>query len=400
MDFTGCGNSFNMRSPQVLRMIMDSLRYWVTEMHVDGFRFDLAAALARELYNVDRLAAFMNLIQQDPIVSQVKLIAEPWDVGEGGYQVGNFPVLWSEWNGIYRDTVRDFWRGRERTIGEFGARFTGSSDLYEATGRRPYASINFVTCHDGFSLRDLVSYNDKHNDANGENSRDGEQHNRSWNCGIEGDTDDCDVLAFRARQQRNFMVTLLMSSGVPMILAGDEIGRTQNGNNNAYCQDNELNWLDWERADGGFLEFTQFLIALRRKHPVFQRRGWFQGRSIRGTALDDIGWFRPDGREMEESDWHAGFAKSLGVFLNGHGIRSPDAWGRRVIDDSFYIVFNASGVPLEATIPTALGATPWSLVIDTTLARGRPELALPYHPGDALASGPRSVCMLVRHRAE
>jgi glycogen operon protein len=367
-DYTGCGNSMNMRNPQVLQLIMDSLRYWVREMHVDGFRFDLAAALARELHAVDRLSAFMDLIQQDPTLNTVKLIAEPWDIGEGGYQVGNFPARWSEWNGKYRDTVRDYWRGQDQMLGEFAYRFTGSSDLYESTGRRPHASVNFVTAHDGFSLRDLVSYNEKHNEANGEDNRDGESHNRSWNHGEEGDTQNADVLALRARQQRNFMATLLLSQGVPMLLAGDEFGRTQDGNNNAYCQDNELSWVDWERCDGGLLECTRALLAFRREHPVLHRRKWFQGKSIRGSELTDIGWFRPDGQEMSEDDWKAFFAKSLGVFLNGRGIASLDRYGRRVIDDSFYLIFHPGPDPLAFTLPAALGEAGWTLVFDS--ARG------------------------------
>jgi isoamylase len=359
-DFTGCGNSFNMRSPQVLKLFMDSLRYWVEEMHVDGFRFDLAAALARELHAVDRLAAFMNLIQQDPVVSQVKLIAEPWDVGEGGYQVGNFPSLWSEWNGRYRDTVRDYWRGADQTLAELGYRLTGSSDLYESTGRRPYASINYVTSHDGFALRDLVSYNDRHNDANGENNNDGERDNRSWNCGVEGDTDDPEVLALRARMQRSFLVTLLLSEGVPMLLAGDEIGHTKRGNNNTYCQDNELSWIRWAEADRDLLEFTRSLIQFRHEHPVFRRPRWFQGRSLRGTGLTDLGWFKPDGEEMTDTDWHAGFAKALGMFVNGDGIATPDRWGRRITDDSFYLVYNAHWEPLKFRLPPVLSQRKWT----------------------------------------
>ncbi|PYR61161.1 MAG: glycogen debranching enzyme GlgX, partial [Acidobacteria bacterium] len=317
VDYTGTGNTLNMRHPHVLQLIMDSLRYWVIDMHVDGFRFDLAATLARELHDVDRLSSFFDLIQQDPIVSRVKLIAEPWDVGEGGYQVGNFPPLWSEWNGKYRDSVRDFWRGTDQTLAEFGSRLTGSSDLYQANGRRPYASVNFITAHDGFTLHDLVSYNDKHNEANGEENRDGESHNRSWNCGAEGPTDDPNVNALRNRQLRNFLVTLFLSQGVPMLCGGDEIGRTQQGNNNAYCQDNPISWYDWEKADSHLLRFTQQVIRMRQKHPVFCRRRWFQGQPIRGSQVSDIGWFTPGGAEMSDQDWQAGFAKSLGVFLNG-----------------------------------------------------------------------------------
>jgi glycogen operon protein len=366
MDYTGTGNTLNMRNPHVLQLIMDSLRYWVLDMHVDGFRFDLAATLARELHDVDRLSAFFDLIQQDPIVSQVKLIAEPWDVGEGGYQVGNFPPLWSEWNGKYRDCVRDFWRGTDQTLAEFGYRFTGSSDLYQGSSRRPYASINFITAHDGFTLRDLVSYNDKHNEANGEQNRDGESHNRSWNSGHEGPTDDPAVVALRNRQMRNFMATLFLSQGVPMLCGGDEIGRTQQGNNNAYCQDNELSWYDWEHADQKLLHFTARMIRLRQNHPVFCRRRWFQGRAIRGSQVSDIGWFTPRGTEMSEDDWRAGFAKSLGVFLNGAAIPTMDERGERMVDDSFYVMFNAHHEPLDFVLPEAKWAARWTVILDTT----------------------------------
>ncbi|MEW6475492.1 MAG: glycogen debranching protein GlgX [Actinomycetota bacterium] len=340
-DTTGTGNTLNMRHPHVLQLIMDSLRYWVTEMHVDGFRFDLAAALARQFFEVDRLSAFFDLVQCDPVVSQVKLIAEPWDLGAGGYQVGNFPPLWSEWNGRYRDTVRDYWRGADHTLPDFARRLTGSSDLYEHNGRRPYASVNFVTGHDGFTLVDLVSYNRKHNEANGEGNRDGTDDNRSWNCGVEGPTDDPDVVELRNRQRRNFLVTLFLAQGVPMLLGGDELGRTQRGNNNGYCQDNELSWYDWCSADVQVLEFTRFLISLRARHPVFRRRRFFQGRPIWGDELSDIGWFRPDGEEMRDDDWRAGFAKAVGVFLNGEEIPDPDPRGRRIVDDSFLVLFNA-----------------------------------------------------------
>jgi isoamylase len=380
-----------MRSPQVLQLIMDSLRYWVQEMHVDGFRFDLAAALARELYTVDRLGAFMNLIQQDPIVSQVKLIAEPWDVGDGGYQVGNFPPLWSEWNGIYRDSVRDFWRGVDQGLGEFANRFTGSSDLYESTGRRPYASINFVTCHDGFTLHDLVSYNDKHNEANGEGNRDGESHNRSWNCGEEGPSSDPEVRALRAKQQRNFLATLLLSEGVPMLLSGDEIGRTQGGNNNAYCQDSDISWIDWSDTDDELFEFAKKLIHLRRRHHVFRRRGWFVGRSVRGSDLSDIGWFKPDGEQMSEADWQTGFAKALGVFLNGQGITSRDQWGRRIVDDSFFAIFNAHHDALDFRLPAVLGESTWVLVVDTAAKRRSLARRRPVEPGTAFTVDGRSL---------
>ncbi len=365
VDYTGTGNSMNMRHPHVLQLIMDSLRYWVNEMHVDGFRFDLAAALARELHEVDRLSSFFDLIQQDPVVSQVKLIAEPWDVGEGGYQVGNFPPLWSEWNGKYRDTVRDFWRGTDRTLAEFAYRLTGSSDLYQGTGRSPNASINFITAHDGFTLNDLVSYNDKHNEANGEENRDGESHNRSWNCGEEGPTKKPEVLALRARQQRNFLTTLMMSQGVPMLLGGDEIGRTQRGNNNGYCQDDPVSWYDWDNADARLLQFTRRLIRLRNRHPVFCRRRWFQGREPHGPSVADIGWFLPSGAEMSDADWQAGFAKSLGVFLNGDAIPTPNERGERVVDDSFYIMFNANHAAVDFKLPPQAWGKRWTLVLDT-----------------------------------
>ena len=360
MDYTGTGNSLNMRHPHVLQLIMDSLRYWVLDMHVDGFRFDLAATLARELHDVDRLAAFFDIIQQDPVISQVKLIAEPWDVGEGGYQVGNFPPLWSEWNGKYRDTVRDYWRGEGQTLGDFANRFTGSSDLYALNGRRPSASVNFVTAHDGFTLEDLVSYNEKHNEANGEENRDGESHNRSWNHGVEGPTDDPAIRAARDRMKRSFLATLFLSQGVPMLLAGDEMGRTQGGNNNAYCQDNEISWLDWESADEALADFTTKLVGLRRDHPVFRRRRWFVGKD------HDIAWFRPDGEEMDDQDWMSGFAKSLGVFLNGQAIPSLDPQGNQVVDDSFYLLFNAHHEALPFRLPQRpdLGES-WIRILDT-----------------------------------
>ena len=364
-DYTGTGNSLNMRHPHVLQLIMDSLRYWVLDMHVDGFRFDLAATLARELHDVDRLSAFFDLVQQDPVLSQVKLIAEPWDVGEGGYQVGNFPVLWSEWNGKYRDTVRDFWRGEAAALADFGFRFTGSSDLYQADGRRPYASVNFVTSHDGFTLGDLVSYNEKHNDANGEDNQDGESYNRSWNCGVEGSTGDPDVRALRDRQKRNFLATLLLSQGVPMILGGDELGRTQCGNNNAYCQDNEMSWFDWERLDGDLMGFLTRLIRLRRDHPVFRRRRFFQGVQIMSEELTDIAWFRPDGGQMGADDWRNGYARSLGVFLNGDEIATPDARGRRLHDDTFFLLLNAHDQGLRFTLPRGPYGRRWMRILDT-----------------------------------
>ncbi|HEX2312583.1 MAG TPA: alpha-amylase family glycosyl hydrolase, partial [Thermomonospora sp.] len=363
VDTTGTGNSLEVRSPQVLRLVMDSLRWWVTEMHVDGFRFDLASALARELHDVDRLAAFFDLVQQDPVVSQVKLIAEPWDVGEGGYQVGNFPPLWTEWNGKYRDTVRDYWRGGYAAMPEFASRLTGSSDLYEHDNRRPIASINFVTCHDGFTLTDLVSYNHKHNDANGEGNRDGTDDNRSWNCGYEGPTDNPEILELRARQRRNFLATLFLSQGVPMLTAGDELGRTQRGNNNAYCQDNEISWVDWS-ADDGDLEFVRRLAKLRRDHPVFRRRRFFQGRGGHG-GLGDIAWLTPAGEEMTDGDWHAGYAKSLGVFLNGEAITEPDPRGRPVRDDSFLLLVNAHSQAVEFTLPGVEFGERWEWELDT-----------------------------------
>jgi len=368
MDYTGTGNSLNVGHPHALQLIMDSLRYWATEMHVDGFRFDLAATLAREFYDVDRLATFFELVQQDPTVSQVKLIAEPWDVGPGGYQVGNFPPQWTEWNGKYRDTVRDFWRGEPATLDEFAYRLSGSADLYEHTGRRPVASINFVTAHDGFTLRDLVSYNEKHNEANGEDNNDGESYNRSWNCGAEGPSDDAGVNELRARQQRNFLTTLLLSQGVPMIGHGDEVGRTQRGNNNGYCQDNELTWIDWAHADPGLLEFTRGVSALRANHPVFRRRRFFSGTPVgrRGQdGLPDISWFTPDGTEMTDADWGASFAKSVAVFLNGHGIPGRDARGQRVLDDSFVLCFNAHYEPIEFTLPPVEFGSCWRVVVCT-----------------------------------
>jgi glycogen operon protein len=365
MDYTGTGNSLNMRNPHVLQLLMDSLRYWVLEMHVDGFRFDLAAALARELHDVDRLSAFFDLIQQDPVVSQVKLIAEPWDVGEGGYQVGNFPPVWTEWNGKYRDCVRDFWRGQDQLLGEFASRFTGSSDLYENTSRLPYASINFVTAHDGFTLNDLVSYNEKHNEANGEKNRDGESYNRSWNCGVEGPADDPEVRDLRESQKRNFVATLLLSQGVPMLLGGDEIGRTQEGNNNAYCQDNEISWYNWKSVDADLLAFCQRLVRYRKDHPVFRRRRWFQGRPIHGSEVKDIAWFSKEGEQMVEADWGQGNVKSLGVFLNGETIPNPNPHGEPVTDDNFYLIFNAHHQPLTFSLPGPDWGDRWVKDLDT-----------------------------------
>ena len=397
MDYTGTGNSLNVRNPHTLQLIMDSLRYWVTEMHVDGFRFDLASTLAREFYDVDRLSVFFDLVQQDPVISQVKLIAEPWDVGPGGYQVGNFPPLWSEWNGKYRDTVRDFWRGEPGTLGEFASRIAGSSDLYQDDGRRPFASINFVTAHDGFTLHDLVSYNDKHNEANGEDGNDGESHNRSWNCGVEGPTDDAAVLALRDRQQRNFITTLMLSQGVPMMLHGDEMGRTQNGNNNVYCQDNTTSWVDWSllEQNASLVGFTAGVIALRHAHPVFRRRRFFAGRPIarprradgqnRWSGLPDIAWFQPSGQEMTGEDWDSGFGKCVVAFLNGQGISEADPRGERVTDDSFLLCLNAHYEDLEVTLPGAEYGERWAIVVDTAAGE---VITLSVAPGIVAAEPP------------
>jgi glycogen operon protein len=389
-DTTGTGNSLNVSHPHALQLIMDSLRYWVTEMHVDGFRFDLAATLARQFYEVDRLSAFFDLVEQDPVVGRVKLIAEPWDIGDGGYQVGNFPPQWSEWNGRYRDTVRDFWRGEPAAVGELASRLTGSSDLYQSDTRRPVASVNFVTAHDGFTLTDLVSYNEKHNEANGEDNADGEDHNRSWNCGVEGPTDDPDVLALRDRQRRNLLTTLFVSQGVPILVGGDEMGRTQQGNNNAYCQDNRISWFDWEHADQDLLAFTRRLIALRHAHPVFRRRRWFQGRPIRGTV--DLGWLRPDGQEMSDEDWDTGSAGSIGVFVNGDAIVEPDARGQRVTDDSFVIVCNAHDEPVTWVLDPRWGPA-WETVIDTGRPAGEPVTV---KAGDPFEVTGRSMAVLMR----
>jgi glycogen operon protein len=378
-DFTGTGNSLNARHPHTLQLIMDSLRYWVLDMHVDGFRFDLASTLAREFYDVDRLSAFFDLVQQDPVVSQVKLIAEPWDVGEGGYQVGNFPGLWTEWNGKYRDTVRDYWRGEPATLGEFASRLTGSSDLYEATGRRPSASINFVIAHDGFTLQDLVSYNEKHNEANGEGNRDGESHNRSWNCGVEGPTDDPDISALRYRQMRNIWATLMVSQGTPMIAHGDEIGRTQHGNNNVYCQDSELSWIDWSFVDknSDLLAFARKATTLRKNHPVFRRRRFFEGEPIRsGDEVHDIAWLTPSGLEMTHEDWGRGFDKCVAVFLNGDAISAPDARGERVVDDSFLLCFNAHHDDMEFVAPHGDYAQQWTAVLDSSDSAGDADLVV------------------------
>jgi isoamylase len=395
MDYTGTGNTLNVRTPQSLQLIMDSLRYWVTEMHVDGFRFDLASALARELHAVDRLATFFDLVHQDPVVSQVKLIAEPWDVGEGGYQVGNFPALWTEWNGKYRDTVRDFWRGEDATVGEFASRITGSSDLYQHSGRRPVASINFVTAHDGFTLNDLVSYNEKHNEANGEDNNDGESHNRSWNCGVEGPTTDPEVLQLRAQQRRNFIATLMLSQGVPMLLHGDEFGRTQQGNNNGYAQDSPLTWIDWENTDEGLLEFTKLVTRLRQDHPTFRRRRFFHGRPVRreaGAPVPDIAWLTPGGDLMTEDDWDAAYAKSIAMYLNGHGIRSTDERGEDVVDDCFYLAFNGHHEPIDFTLPSAEYAQAWTIVVDTA-EMGQVE-PLEVKAGDTVTVAARAMVVL------
>jgi isoamylase len=391
MDYTGTGNSLNMRHPHALMLVMDSLRYWVSEMHVDGFRFDLASTLARELYDVDRLSAFFDIIHQDPTLSGVKLIAEPWDIGEGGYQVGNFPVRWCEWNGKYRDTVRDYWRGEGGALGEFAKRFTGSSDLYQDDGRKPYASVNFVTAHDGFTLRDLVSYNEKHNEANGEGNNDGESHNRSWNCGAEGPSDDSGVTATRAKQQRNLLTTLLLSQGIPMLLGGDEIGRTQQGNNNAYCQDNELSWFDWKHADTELLAFTRRLIQLQAHHPVFRRRRWFKGRPLHGAGVSDIAWFRPDGEPMSEEDWQQGHAKSFAVFLNGHALRELDEEGQPIRDDSFLLLFNAHHETLTFTMPADPFGAGWHVAIDTASSESRDNTVA---AGEAVDVADRAIVVL------
>jgi isoamylase len=368
VDYTGTGNTLNVRNPHVLQLMMDSLRYWVLDMHVDGFRFDLAATLARTLHEVDRLSAFFDIIQQDPVISQVKLIAEPWDVGEGGYQVGNFPPLWSEWNGRYRDTVRDYWRGQDQTLPELAARLTGSSDLYEHTGRKPWASINFITAHDGFTLRDLVSYNEKHNEANGEDNRDGESNNRSWNCGVEGSTDDEEVNALRDQQVRNMLATLFLSQGVPMLLAGDELGRTQGGNNNAYCQDNEISWIDWASSDEKLLAFVQDLTALRARYSAFRRKQWFLGRPVHGEGVTDIAWFSPDGTEMTEEDWQVSFAKTVGVYLAGEPSRFDTGNSRRPeasSSSSCFVILNAFWEPLEFALPDSHFAESWLPLLDT-----------------------------------
>jgi isoamylase len=391
MDFTGTGNSLNPVHPSVLRLIMDSLRYFVIECHVDGFRFDLASALAREFYEVDRLSAFFDTIHQDPVLSQVKLIAEPWDVGPGGYQVGNFPVLWTEWNGIYRDSMRDFWRGQE-AVSDFAQRFTGSSDLYAGDGRRPFASINFITAHDGFTLADLVSYNEKHNEANQEGNQDGTDDNRSWNCGVEGPTDDPAVIELRKRQMRNFLTTLFLSQGVPMLVGGDEFARTQGGNNNAWCQDNEISWFRWDEADREMLEWTKRVIALRQHHPVFRRRDFLLGQET-GSGLPDVWWFRPDGRKMTRRDWERADAHTLGVFLNGQEIPARTEDGKAVVDESFLLLFNAFHDPISFKLPARRFGLRWEAVLDSFAPAAEPQK---YPPRADLEVEGRSIVLLRR----
>ncbi len=367
-DFTGCGNTLNTRQPRVLQLLMDSMRYWVLEMHVDGFRFDLASALARELHAVDQLSAFFDIIQQDPVLSQVKLIAEPWDLGEGGYQVGNFPVGWTEWNGMYRDAVRRFWKGDGGTAAEFATRLCGSSDLYEQSGRRPYASINFITCHDGFTLRDLVSYNEKHNEANKEDNTDGNSDNLSWNCGVEGPTIDREVLALRARQQRNFLLTLMISQGAPMICGGDEIGRTQQGNNNAYCQDNEISWYSWDLTDEqrALMEFARRVVRLRSENPVLHRHHFFLGRPIRGSQIKDITWLEPSGKEMTDEAWNAPFVRCIGVRLAGDALDDVDEHGERIVGETLLVLMNAHHEAISFTLPSEQDSSSWERIIDTS----------------------------------
>ena len=401
MDYTGTGNTLNMQHPRVLQLIMDSLRYWVLEMHVDGFRFDLAATLARELHEVDRLGAFLDIIHQDPVLSQVKLIAEPWDLGEGGYQVGKFPVGWAEWNDKYRDALRAYWKGDGGIIGELAYRVTGSSDLYARSGRRPYASVNFVTAHDGFTLRDLVSYNSKHNEANGEDNRDGTDNNRSWNCGAEGPTDDSEINRLRARQKRNLIATLFLSQGVPMLLAGDEIGHTQSGNNNAYCQDNEISWLDWDpqRVDREFLAFVQRVIMLRKDHPVFRRRNFFQGRQIRGEGVKDIVWLRPDGQEMTDEEWNQEFARCLGVSLSGQAVDEVDERGQRIQDDNFLLLINAHHEEIPFALPAPPSSSGWVAILDSSCqTTQRPDAF--YTAGAGYPLQARSLALLVERPAE
>jgi isoamylase len=395
MDYTGCGNTLNMTHPRTLQLIMDSLRYWVLEMHVDGFRFDLASALARELHDVDRLGAFFDIIHQDPVLSQVKLIAEPWDLGEGGYQVGNFPVLWAEWNGKYRDTVRRFWKGDQGQLGDLAYRLTGSSDLYEASGRKPSASVNFVTSHDGFTLHDLVSYNEKHNEANGEDNRDGHNENLSWNCGVEGPANDREIIELRERQKRNFLATLLLSQGVPMVCGGDEIGRTQRGNNNAYCQDNDLSWFEWklDQRRRELLAFTRHVIELVRRHPVLRRRRFFQGRRIHGSEVKDLSWFRPDGKEMSDEDWNDAFARTLGLRLAGDAIEEVDVGGEPIIDDTLLILLNAHHEMVPFILPAHRAGVRWEVTLDTRQPDGR-RRPRPAKGGEAYDLEARSLAVL------
>jgi isoamylase len=399
MDYTGCGNTLNMMHPRVLQLIMDSLRYWVLEMHVDGFRFDLASALARELHAVDKLGAFFDIIHQDPVISQVKLIAEPWDLGEGGYQVGNFPVGWTEWNGKYRDSVRAFWKGEGGLIGEFASRLTGSSDLYDRDSRRPYASINFITCHDGFSLQDLVSYNDKHNEANGEDNRDGESHNRSWNCGVEGPGGNREVLALRARQKRNFIATLCLSQGVPMLRAGDELSHSQNGNNNPYCQDNEVSWLHWQldAEETAFLEFVRRMLTLRREHPIFRRRKFFEGRPIHGEDIKDLAWLNPDGEEMSDEEWNLHHARCLGVYLSGSELDEVDERGNPTRDDDFLLLVNAHHEPIPFMLPAYGSQEIWHCLMDTAYKSGLGSDGR-HGAGSEYALHGRSLALLTRAR--
>ena len=395
LDFTGTGNTFNLLHPRVLQLVMDSLRYWVLEMHVDGFRFDLAAALARDLEGVNQLHAFFEIIHQDPVLSQVKLIAEPWDVGEGGYQVGNFPVLWAEWNGKYRDAVRSFWKGDEGHIGELAYRLTGSPDLYQHNGRRPYASINFVTAHDGFTLTDLVSYNEKHNELNGDENNDGDNNNQSWNCGVEGPTDDPQINELRERQRRNFLTTLFLSQGVPMLNGGDEWGKSQSGNNNAYCQDNEISWFNWERNDkqNRLLEFTRKLIQLRKDHPVFRRPKFFQGRRIRGSEIRDVMWFNPGGNEMSDEEWASPFVRCLGMLLSGDTIDVLNFEGEPIRDDTFLLLVNAHYEPIPFVLP-GQEHIEWQLILDTTGAVGFLTEPRKFASGDDVDLGGRSACLL------
>ncbi|HXX74510.1 MAG TPA: glycogen debranching protein GlgX [Nitrospiraceae bacterium] len=397
MDYTGCGNTLNVRHPRVLQFIMDSLRYWVLEMHVDGFRFDLASALARELHDVDRLSSFFDIIHQDPVLSQVKLIAEPWDLGAGGYQVGNFPVGWAEWNGRYRDTIRRYWKGDGGQVAELANRLSGSSDLYETSGRRPYASVNFVTAHDGFTLEDLVSYNQKHNEANGEQNRDGTDDNLSWNCGAEGPINNPRLVELRERQKRNMLVTLLLSQGIPMICGGDEIGRTQRGNNNGYCQDNDISWFDWKlsKTQQALFDFTKSLIALRQRHPVFRRRRFFQGRRIRGAEVKDISWFRPDGKEMTDDDWAQGYIRCLGIRLAGDAIQETDPKGQPIVDETFLVLLNAHYEPLPFTLPAHKRGLRWQPILDTAASRDRLKGVKILKAGEGYDLEARSIAVLL-----